>query len=82
MAPDVFTTFIETPKEKGVRASCAPPLSLNELEARNLEDAPIRLLRSRAGDACPAPPPKRFSRTVWRGLVRRAVARDRDMCCD
>ena len=34
---------------------------------------PVRLLRPRANPASPSPPPRRYAKTIWRGLVLKAL---------
>ena len=55
-----------------LRAQCAFPNSMNIDEERRANFEPVRRLTEI--DVINRTPPKRFYRTVWRGLVKRAVS--------
>ena len=50
---------------------------IGDYEHQSHKNEPVRLLRPRPNDSGPAPPPKRFPRTLWREIVRKAIEKDR-----
>ena len=64
----------EIPNLNDSQSTCSAPIQVRQTAHVSLETEPVRLLRRSPGTAGPAPPPKRFPRTVWRGLVRKVIA--------